>query len=166
MNPNYDFNPAVEKTSVELAKVILNEMNTNADKLLFEIDTNESADVKKKHDEDFTDFMISIIKITSATDIPVGYATWPLERLIGTLTILKNQIDGTVRGTEDEILSRLYAVRSPKTGKFAQDCATFGTVLSKLNELREQTGNKQDDYFTVAEEQTPKVEESPYQDEK
>lgn len=166
MNPNYDFNPAVEKTSVSLAKVILNEMNSKADQLLFEIDSKESAEVKKKHDEDFTDFMISIIKITSATDIPVGYATWPLERLIGTLTILKNQIGGTVRGTEDEILSRLYAVRSPKTGKFAQDCATFGTVLSKLNELRESTGNKQEDYFTIAEQETPLVEKSPYQEDK
>lgn len=161
-DPNYDFNPSIEKTTVELAKDILNEMNARAEGLIFPISDKATPEEQRQRNIDFADFVTDVTKKIAVSDIPMDYVTYPLERLIATLSIVKTKISGKTREVEDELLSRFYGVRSPKTGRYARDCATFATVLTKLKQVQEETGNLDSDYHDTPEAPVEGAVASPF----
>lgn len=148
MNTEFDFKAPIEKTSVELAKTILNNMSENFSTFVYEdIDLTEEqrADLAEKG----TDFAINTLSVMSSTDIPADYATYSIDKLIAGLTAIKNYLDGTVRQMHDEILSRTLGAKSPVTNTYARDVATLGQVMLALQKVREETGNKPEDYFVM-----------------
>ena len=144
----HDFVTPIEKTSVELAKVILARLNESFDDLIY-VNTGLDEEQKKYYEEKGTDFSISILNLLATTDIPADYATRSIDKLIEALTSVKHYVDGTIVKYDDEILSRLFETRSPVTNTYMRDVATLGTIMLKLNEIREKTGGKMDDYFII-----------------
>lgn len=142
----HDFKDPIEKTSTELAKVVLQQMLANVDKLIYPY-KEFTDEEEKQHDEETTDFAIKITQLIGATDLPGDYASYPIDKIQTFLNVLKNYVDGTVRQVKDEIMSRTLGVKSPRTDTYAQDVATMADLMMTLNAVREKTGNNPDDYF-------------------
>jgi hypothetical protein len=143
----HDFKAPIEKTSTELARILIEKMHENKDWLVFENKNEETEEEKKERNEKFADFVAEYLKVASMTDIPADYTTWSLEKVIGALSVMKNNIEGMIRTHEDEILSRLYREKSPESGKYRKDVAKLGTVLLTLENMREETGGNVEDYI-------------------
>lgn len=154
MSQNYDFNTPVEKTSTELAKGLIKKFAESADILL--IENYEKADpaVKTEFIEKSTDFSIEVLKMISASDIPYPYASRCIDKITQVLLSLQKYIDGTVEQTRHEIASRFLEVKSPDNNKYTEEMATLGTLLLKLDGLRQSQGNNMNDYFTTQTEET------------
>jgi hypothetical protein len=144
----HDWLTPIEKTSVQLASIVLSRLVDKFDDLVYE-NVGLTDEQKKHYEEIGTDFCISILDLMASTDIPADYATRSVDKLIEALTQVKNYIDGTITKYDDEILSRLFEVKSPVTGTYMRDVATLGTIMLKLQEIINKTGNKPDDYFII-----------------
>ncbi len=147
-NKIHDWVTPIETTSVELAKVVLSKLTENFDDLVYK-NVGLTDEEKKKYEQKGTDFSISVLNIMSLTDIPADYATRSIDKLLEALESVKQYITGTIVKYDDEILSRLFEVKSPVTGTYMRDVATLGTIMLKLKEIREKTGNNMSDYFII-----------------
>lgn len=146
----HDFKAPIEKTSVDLARVILQEVSENFDLFVFEDKKDDSPEAKAKEQEiveKTTDIAIKIMSIMSTTDIPADYATYSIDKLAAALMGLKRFIEGSIRQQEDELLARTLGAKSPVTNTYARDVATLGDLMLALNMARQNTGNKPEDYF-------------------
>lgn len=142
-NKEHDFKGPIEKTSVVLAKVVLEKLLENFDTFVYE-DIDLSDEQKSYLDEKGTDFGIETLQLMSVTDIPADYIGYPIDKLIASLAAIKTYIEGTVRQMHDEILSRELGAKSPITGTFARDCASLGDVMMTLKKSRD---NSDGEYF-------------------
>jgi len=149
----HDFNEPIEITATGLAKIVIEKLNDNKDVVLYEMGKKRTKEEQKKIDEAFLDMAISLVQTFSVTDLPADYAGLPVDKAIAILTVLKNYIEGTIRKTEDELLSRIYGARSPRTGTFAKDVVTIGQMMTKLQEVKIATGNKDEDYCLPGKEE-------------
>lgn len=147
-NKEYDFKAPIEKTSVALARVVLDKLSENFNTFIYE-DIDRTDEQKAEFDEKATDFGINLISLMASTDIPADYATYGIDKLIVALSAAKNYIDGTVRQMHDEVLSRTLGAKSPVTNTFARDCATLGQVYLAVNKARETTDGE---YFVTKED--------------
>lgn len=141
-----DFNGPIEKTATGLAKVILDRLNENKEDLIYEM-LNRTDEVEKETEKKSVDFAIGIVQMIAATDLPADYIACPIDKLIAVLSALKIYLEGTVRQTQDEYLSRSYGVKNPETGKYRKELATVGDIMMKLEEARKATGGKPEEYF-------------------
>lgn len=149
-NPNHDFTPAIEATTISIAKQIIGALNQEPEKYIVKL--GEKTDAERLQENiDFSKFVIEVTKMIASTDIPLDYASYGVERIIATLTMVKNQIEGVVRTTEDQVLSGFYGVRNPKNGALARDCVTFAQAFDALNKMNEEKGYTQADYDPNAE---------------
>lgn len=149
-NMEHDFKTPIENTSVDLARIILAQLNDNKEMLIPDLIERTKEDQQKFDElltEQGTDFGIAILKLIAQTDIPADYASYPIEKIIAVLTKLKFYIDGSVRQAHDEIISRYLGVKSPESGTYAKDCVPFANLVMKLEEVRQATGNNPEDYF-------------------
>lgn len=147
-DPNHDFNAPIEKTAVEIAKFIISKMDEAKEFVIVESYEKLEPIKQAAFAEKSTDLSIEITKYMATTDIPADYATKPIDKVIIFLESLKAFIQGGINQNKDELMSRYMEVRSPKTGKYASDCATFGDLLLKLDTLRNEQGGNKYDYFT------------------
>lgn len=147
---DWDFKAPIEKTSTELAKVILDSFSDNFDTFIYD-DTNVSDEQKASLIEKGTDFGIKLIEVMSQTDIPADYIGYPIDKILIAFSAMKSYIEGMVRQMNDEIISRELGAKSPVTNTFARDCATLGDVFGTLQRLRSTTDG---DYFI---KNTPEV---------
>ncbi len=144
----HDFNAPIEKTSVELAKVVLKNFIDNFDIFVYEMnDETKSAEFTKSIVEKTTDFGIHTMALMATTDIPADYATYGIEKVIAGLEALKEFINGTLRQNTNELLSRTIGAKSPATNTYAKDCATLGDIMLALKKVRDSQGNNDADYF-------------------
>lgn len=158
-NNQHDFKPAIEKTSTELAKVILKKYLDNVDLFVYEDnEETQSPEFTKKITEQTTDFGIETMALMATTDIPADYATYGIDKLMAGLQALKSFIDGTTRQNLDEIMARTLGVRSPVTNTYAKDCAPLGAVMLALRGIRNDQGNNPDDYFIKKQEELSPAE--------
>ncbi len=147
MKNEHNFNPAIEKTSVELAQIFLKNFIDNFSVFVYEInDETKSPEFVKEKIEKITDFTIHLMAVMAATDIPADYATWCIEKIIASMQVVKDNIDGRLREYNDETLSRFYGRKSPLTDSYAKDMATLGDIMLGLNRVRQETGNNPEDY--------------------
>lgn len=144
----HDYRGPIEKTTVELARTVVSELNSNFEDLIFNMVEASEEDLKKK-EEKAVDFGIHIMKIMAATDIPADYATHCIERIGAFLQSLQQYIDGSLRQNNDEIMSRFLGVKSHE-GKYRKELATVGDIVRKLDEVRQATGGKNEEYFNDA----------------
>jgi|SRR6187551_351945 len=145
-NQKHDYKTPIEKTSVENARIILQNFMENFDVFVYpdrELTPEETAAI----DEKATDFSISVLSLISATDIPADYASYALDKIMAGMSGIKRYIDGSIRQMNDEILSRTLEAKNPETNTYAKDCATLGQMMLKLKEVRDSQGNKPEDYF-------------------
>lgn len=162
-NKEHDFKPAIEKTTVEIAKTILQNYVDNIDLFVFEDSSETNTDAFNADlVEKTTDFGIRTMAYMATTDIPADYATYSIDKIIAGLETLKAFVDGSLRQNVSEILARTVGAKSPVTNTYAKDCATLGEVMMALKKAREVTGNNPDDYFIkkpapVAEVATPEL---------
>lgn len=148
INNQHDFKPTIEKTSVELARVVLQNYVDNFDMFVYEDnDTTQGEEYTKNIVEQTTDFGIRCMALMATTDIPADYATYGIDKLISGLEAIKRFIDGSLRQNIDELTARTIGAKSPVTNTYAKDCATLGEVMMALKKARELTGNNPDDYF-------------------
>lgn len=154
----HDFKPAIEKTSVELARVILKNFMDNFELFVYE-DNEATKDPAYEANivEKTTDFGIHTMALMATTDIPADYATYGIDKIMAGLQALKSFIDGSLRQNADEIMARTLGAKSPSTNTYAKDCATLGDVMLALKAARDATGNNPDDYF-IKKLSTPEVE--------
>ncbi len=164
-NTQHDFKPAIEKTSTELARIILQNYNDNVKLFVYEDNAEtRSPEYVANIEEQTIDFGIRTMALMAATDIPADYATYGIDKIIAGFTALKAFIDGSLRQNRDEILSRTVGAKSPETNTYAYDCATLGDVMVALKKIRDEQGNNPDDYFIkkaapeTAELSTPEVD--------
>lgn len=146
-DPNHDFNAPIERTSVEIAKFILSKVDEAKDFMIVENYEKLEPIKKAAFGEKSMDVSIEITKYMAATDIPADYATRSIDKIIVVLETLKAFIGGGIGQNKDELMSRYMGVRSPKTGKYASDCATLGDLLLKLDTIRKEQGDNKYDYF-------------------
>lgn len=145
-NKKFDFNEPIEKTATGLAKLILDRINESKEDLIYEM-VNRTEEMEKATQEKSLDFATGIVQAIAATDLPADYISYPIEKLIATLSALKVYLEGTMRQTQDEYLSRSYGVKHPETGKFRKELITVGGIMMKLDEVRKVTGDKPEEYF-------------------
>lgn len=149
----HDFKGPIEKTSVGLAKVVLDKYIENFDLFVFEDIKDDSPEAKLKEREiveKTTDIAIEIMGIMATTDIPADYATYCIDKLMAGLSAMKRFIDGSIRQQEDELMARTLGAKSPVTNTYAKDVATMGELMLALKKARENTGNNLDDYFITS----------------
>lgn len=156
----HDFKAPIEKTSVGLAQVILQNYIENLEYFVYE-DNEESRkpEYVANIEEKTIDFAIRCMALMATTDIPADYATYPIDKIIAGLQALKIFIDGSLRQNADELLARTIGARSPVTNTYAKDCATMGELMLALKRVREETGNNDADYFIP--KPTPEPEVTP-----
>jgi len=142
----HDFKEPIEKTSVVLAKIVLDSLSENFNSFVYE-DIDITPEQERALIEKTTDVSIEILSKMATSDIPADYATLSIDKLIAALQAMKMYVDGTVRQMENEILSRSLGAKSPVTNTYAKDCASLGEVMLLLTKVREETGNNPDDYF-------------------
>lgn len=148
----------------EYSKKIHLKSNDVARKLLSIIDENKElfiSDVleptpeeQKVIEEKTTDFAINVIKMLSAEDVKVNYATFPIDKIMASLSGLKQFIDGTMARHEDEYLSRSYGVKNEE-GKFRKEEITVGQLMLKLSEVQQATGNNKNDFYNEVAPEMP-----------
>ncbi len=98
----YDYNAPIEKTSLELAKVVLG-------KMVDELDTFVYSDGKTKEEaealqEKGTDFGISLLSIMSTTDIPADYVSFPIDKLTTGIEQLRTAIFQSRHKVHNEVM--------------------------------------------------------------
>jgi hypothetical protein len=140
-----DFSKKIHTQAAEIAKDILVMLADNKDIL---IDTNlePTVEEKQKIEEDATDFSNSVINYLASKEIPASYAGLSISKIENAIQILHKFVDGTINSYKDEILSREIGIKNTD-GKYRQEDANLGQLLLKLNEVREKTGGKLEDYF-------------------
>jgi hypothetical protein len=145
--PEFNYNGPIDKTSIELAKIILGKLNDSKDFIF--LPDFEKADpiAKAAFIEKSTDNSIEIMQEIAKSDIPYPYATRCIEKIINTLDVLKQYVQGTLEQNADEIMARTLQARDPENNRFVHQQSTVGNLLLKLNEAREATGNDKYDYF-------------------
>lgn len=143
----YDYNTPIERTSVELAKMVLTKVELSKEFII--IESFEKADPLKKAAfiEKSTDLSIDIMKEIAKSDIPFPYATRGIDKIIVVLESLKKYIEGTITQARHETVSRLLGTRDPENNKFTEEQSTLGNLLLKLEEARVATGGNKYDYF-------------------
>jgi hypothetical protein len=158
-NENHDFNEPIEKTSVDIARLVLQNFTENFDIFIFENTKEETGEEKNANQEHMTDFGIKVLAYMATTDIPADYATYGIDKIIAALNAVKNYVDGSLRQAEDELMSRTLGAKSPVTNTYARDTATLGQLMLALKTARDLTGNKPEDYFIpkMAPVATPEV---------
>lgn len=144
----HDFLIPIERTSVGLAKTILLKLENNFDNLVYE-NAGLTEKQKRNYEEKGTDFSIEVLNLLASTDIPADYSTRSIDKLIEALSSVKNYVEGTISKYNDEILSRTFESKNPVTNTYMRDCATLGTIMLKLDEIRNKTGGRMEDYFIV-----------------
>lgn len=164
-NPDYDFNTPIENTSTDLAKMILTKLEASKDTLV--IASYEKLDpvTKAAFVEKSTDFSIDILNEIAKSDIPADYAATCVTKLMVVLESLKGFIEGTINQRTDELMARTIGVKSPMSGRYAQECATVGQILLRLDDVRQSQGNVKSDYFTSKPEAAEVVGGSSSEDE-
>ena len=157
----YDYNTPIERTSVEMAKMIIEKMSEKKDFLL--IESFEKADplVKSTFIEKSTDFSIEIMREVAKSDVPFPYATRSIDKIIQVLESLKKYIDGTITQSRHEFASRTLGIRDPENNKYTEEQSTLGNLLLKLDEIREAQGGNKYDYFSEPVQESAPVE-TPY----
>lgn len=151
VNPNYDFNAPIEKTSTEIAKFIISKLDEAKEFVIVENVDKLEPIAKAAFFEKSTDLSIEISKYMATTDIPADYATKSIDKVIVVLETLKAFIAGTINQYKDEMMARYLGAKSPKSGKYAAECATLGEVILKLEAIREEQGGNKYDYFSEPE---------------
>lgn len=161
-NPNHQFNPAIEKTEIEIAKFIADLISQKKDDLIFSEDDAKDPEKEQAFVEAGNDFGIDVVKFIASTDIPADYAGHAIGRLLTVLNTLQRYVDGTVRQDMGEFISRSLEVKSPLSGKYRAEVVTYAQLLTKLSEVREKQGNIRADYFE--DEKAKESQPSPYQE--
>ena len=164
MNNQYsDFSKKIHNKSSQIAHDLLTMLLE--DKETFVPQYLENPEQKAELSEKTLDVANKVLKYMATQDIPARYATMSIDKIIDALTGLKSFVDGSLNMYEDEYLSRMYGVKDEK-GKYRRDMASMATLVSKLEEARQSTGNNRADFFNeTAPEPVAKPEElveSPY----
>lgn len=146
-NPDHDFNTPIEKTATSLAKMIIAKLDDAKDVMIVESYEKLDPATKSAFIEKSTDISIEIMGEIANSDIPADYATTCIDKIIVVLESLKQFVAGTINQRTDELMARTIGVKSPMTGTYSQQCATVGTILTKLDEVRNLQGNIREDYF-------------------
>lgn len=140
-----DYSKKIHNVSNEIAKDLLVMLAENKDTVVVS-NLEPTEEEIKKINEDTTDFATLVVEYIATKDIPAGYASLAIQKLEDTLQRLRIHVDGTVNSYKDEFMSRSLGVKN-SDGKFRQENATIGQLLVKLNDVREATGGKLEDFF-------------------
>lgn len=143
----YDYNAEVNKTSVELAKMILTKLEAEKGFLIVEDDQKLDPIRRAAFIEKSTDTSIDILQEIAKSDIPHLYATRCIDKIEKVLGVLKQYIQGTINQNLDEIISRTLATRDVEKNVFVSGQSSVGNILLKLDEIRKATGNDPYDYY-------------------
>lgn len=140
-----DYSKKIHDVSNEIAKDLLVMLSENKDTIVI-TNLEPTEEEIKKINEDTADFATMVVEYIATKDIPAGYASMAVQKLEDALQKLRMHIDGTVNSYKDEYLSRSLGIKNSE-GKFRQEVATIGQLLVKLNDVREETGGKLEDFY-------------------
>ena len=139
-----EYSKNIHNQANEIARELLPKLVANEFTIIPDV-TEDPAD-KAALQEKTLDFGNEVVQYLATKDIPARYATMAIEKLIDALTGLKTFVDGTLTMYEDEYLSRMFGVKNPD-GKFRRENATIATIVMKLEEAKQATGNNRADFF-------------------
>ncbi len=139
-----EYSKNIHNQANEIARELLPKLVEN--QLTIVPDVTEDPESKLALQEKTLDFGNEIVQFLATKDIPARYATMAIEKLVDALTGLKTFVDGTLTMYEDEYLSRMFGVKNPE-GKFRRENATIATIVMKLEEAKQLTGNDRGDFF-------------------
>lgn len=148
-----EYSKKIHLKSNEVARGLLEKLGENS-KLLIIDNLEPTHEEQKVIDEQTTDFAIDIMKFLAASGIQANYATFAIDKIIDNLSGLKQYIGGTLRGYEDEYLSRAYGVKNDQ-GKYRKEEITISELMLKLAEIQEATGNNKNDFFNEVAPEMP-----------
>lgn len=154
-----DYSKSIHNKANETARDLLVILAEKKD--LFVPMVPESAEEQDKVEADTLDFGNDIVNFLATRDIPKTHLTFSIDKLIDNLTGLKRFVDGTARMYEDEYLSRSLGVKN-KDGKYRHEELTLAQLILKLDEVRQATGNKREDFYNDTAPEMPAPTESPY----
>lgn len=157
----YDYNAPIEKTSVEIAKMILVKVDEVKDFVIIENFAKADPVTKAAFAEKSTDMCIDVMREIAKTDIPYPYATRGIDKIIYILQTMKSYIDGSANQNLDEFTARNLGTRDPETNKFSKEDCTFGELMLKLDEARKATGDDKYDYLSKPDEVKEPVDATP-----
>lgn len=139
-----EYSKTIHNKSSEIGRELISKILEKKD--IFVPDVLETDADKLKAQEAALDFGNEIMQYLATKDLPARYATMGIDKLIDALTGLKSFVDGTLNMYEDEYMSRMFGVKNPE-GKYRRELATVGTIVLKLEEAKQATGNKREEFF-------------------
>lgn len=139
-----EYSKSIHNRGAEIGREIAVKIADHLDTFIPNV--TESQEEKLKLQEATLDFGNEIMQHLATKDIPARYATMGIEKMIDALTGLKSFVDGTLNMYEDEYVSRMFGVKN-EDGKYRREAATIGDIVLKLEEAKNATGNRREDFF-------------------
>lgn len=133
-----DFTKEINEKSTGVAKAIMENILNNFH--LFDGSNGDSEEELKKLDLERMNYAIDLTALISQTDLPMDYSSYPMEKIIAGLNVVKFYLEQVQKSWEKEILSRVVGVKSPMDEKYDKEFATIKEVMNTLIKLRKETG--------------------------
>lgn len=140
----FDYTKHRENTTNPAIKRILAIVSENSDKVTF------SGEFQmQEFNQRFDDVAKEIITVLVEENVAEADRSFIFTYIQQIFMILGDNIAKQVDGHKREILSRTIGKRDPGSDKFNVDYCNFGDILSTLIDVREKTGNNNEDYFFI-----------------
>lgn len=143
-----DYNKVIGDISLDLSKQVLQAIVDSKDSILVNqyTVTELSKEEKEKVEQASEDLFNKVYSIIAQSEMPIDYVGAPLEQLAAIVQHIQVKMKRVVEGISDEMLSR-YVGHKNESGKFNVATAPVNKVLAKLNDIRKETGEKEEDYI-------------------
>jgi len=142
----FDYNELRDETSNVAVIKALEAISKYKNLIFLAVETPES---KKALSEDYNAATLELLNILSKNNVGISQFEYFFGALKGIMGALEKSVMTQVEGHTTEILSRLLGAKNPGTDKFDKAHATYEVLVERLKEVREATGNKMEDYFTI-----------------
>ncbi len=105
----------------------------------------------KKYDEAYQDMLSKILEIFAEHNVGLTNYNFVFDGMKAVITGLQQYMNNHAHNLKKEIESRFVGSKNPQTGKYDIDYATHADLVQAVLKIREEQGNKPEDYFTIVE---------------
>lgn len=153
----FDYDANQDKTCLPSVSAILALIGQNAEFLAIptKTPTKEYEDACGKA---YDKVIMGVLDILAENNVGLADFTHVFKVLQTIIEAIKQQIDTEVVGHRHEIMSRILGTRNPGSDKFDSNHATWGDLKESVLKVRESTGGKLEDYFTIVKSDEEKTQ--------
>lgn len=116
------------------------------------IPTKTTPEYEKSCEDAYNASVLEIFESLEKNSVGMNDYKYVFDSLKTVISALDEQIMQQIVGHRHEIMSRILEKKNPGTQKFDSNYATYGDLKTGLEKVRNETGNKPEDYFTMKNE--------------